>query len=94
MSLFEELQESLAEAVDIKNGAALANRVTTYELVDVKLLRSQLSVTQKEFAEALGTNINTIKSWESRRRNPTGLAAKILITIQANPKIYQQIASI
>lgn len=29
-------------------------------------------------AKALGTSVDTIKSWGSRRRNPTGLAAKVL----------------
>jgi DNA-binding transcriptional regulator YiaG len=29
----------------------------------------------------MGTSVDTIKSWETKRRNPTGLAAKVLATI-------------
>lgn len=94
MNLFEDLKGSLQEAVDISHGVKQPARVTKYEMVDVKLLRSQLEVTQKEFAQALGTNINTIKSWESKRRNPTGLAAKVLLIIQANPKVYNQLSNV
>jgi len=44
-------------------------------------------------AKALGTSVDTIKSWESGRRNPTGLAAKVLATIQANPAFFQELAA-
>lgn len=42
---------------------------------------------------ALGTSIDTIKSWENKRRNPTGLAAKVLATIQDNPELFKELAS-
>ena len=67
--------------------------MTRYELADVKALRAQLNVTQDEMAKVLGTSLDTIKSWETGRRNPTGLAAKVLATIQANPKFFQELAS-
>jgi DNA-binding transcriptional regulator YiaG len=44
-------------------------------------------------ANALGTSIDTIKSWESKRRNPTGLAAKVLALIQTNPAFYHELAA-
>ncbi len=47
-----------------------------------------LDVSQAEMANVLGTSLDTIKSWETKRRNPTGLAAKVLITIQKNPSVY------
>ncbi|MGP7695452.1 NadS family protein, partial [Klebsiella pneumoniae] len=46
-----------------------------------------------EMAKVLGTSLDTIKSWETGRRNPTGLAAKVLATIQANPKFFQELAA-
>lgn len=39
--------------------------------------------------ERWAPSVDTIKSWESRRRNPTGLAAKILEIIKENPEIYR-----
>jgi putative transcriptional regulator len=93
MGMFDELKASLEEAVDIKNGVKTAQRVTRYEVADVKAIREQLNISQREMAKALGTSVETIKSWEAKRRNPTGLAAKVLATIQANPEFFQELAS-
>ncbi|WP_043532155.1 NadS family protein [Litchfieldella xinjiangensis] len=93
MSIFDELHTSLQEAVDIKQGKAQAGRVTRHEVADVKAIRAKLHVSQAEFADAMGTSVDTIKSWETKRRNPTGLAAKVLATIQDNPSYYNELAS-
>ncbi|KIC99357.2 MAG: NadS family protein [Hafnia sp.] len=93
MSFFDDLKTSLEEAVDIKNGLKNPARVTRYAIADVKAIREQLNVSQSEMAKALGTSVDTIKSWETKRRNPTGLAAKVLATIQANPAFFQELAS-
>ena len=81
------------EAVEIKQGKVQAGRVTRHEVADVKAIRAILHVSQAEFADALGASIDTIKSWETKRRNPTGLAAKVLAAIQKNPAIFNELAS-
>ena len=93
MSIFDELKSSLEEAVEIHQGRKTASRITRFEIADVKSIRDSLQVSQAEFAKALGTSVDTIKSWESRRRNPTGLAAKVLATIQDNPNFYQELSA-
>ncbi|HKM97425.1 MAG TPA: NadS family protein [Buttiauxella sp.] len=93
MSFFDDLKTSLEEAVDIKNGAKASASVTRYEIADVKAIREQLNVSQGEMAKALGTSVDTIKSWETKRRNPTGLAAKVLAAIQSNPAFFRELAS-
>jgi DNA-binding transcriptional regulator YiaG len=55
----------------------------------VKAIRATLHVSQAEFAHAMGTSGDTIKSWETRRRNPTGLAAKVLATLRDNPALFK-----
>ena len=92
MSLFDELKASLQEAVEIKNGVKEPARATRYELADVKAIRCNLNVTQSEMAKALGISVDTIKSWETGRRNPTGLAAKVLAIIQADPSFFDELA--
>ncbi|MEN0615358.1 NadS family protein [Klebsiella indica] len=92
MGYFDELKASLEEAVDIKNGNKTPARVARYEVADVKAIRAQLNISQAEMAKALGTSVDTIKSWESRRRNPTGLAAKVLAVIQDNPAFFHELA--
>ena len=89
MSIFDDLKVSLEEAVAVEQGLKKVSRVTSYEVADVKEIRAQLNVSQVEFAAVLGTSVDTIKSWEKRRRNPTGLAAKVLATIKDNPAVYQ-----
>nr|WP_290695687.1 NadS family protein [Halomonas sp. UBA3074] len=93
MSIFDELHTSLQEAVDIKKGNAKAVRTTRHEVADVKAIRAKLHVSQAEFADAMGTSVDTIKSWEAKRRNPTGLAAKVLATIQDNPAFFSELSS-
>ncbi|MFC0226315.1 NadS family protein [Serratia aquatilis] len=93
MSFFDDLKTSLEEAVYIKNGVKAPAKVTRYEIADVRAIREQLNVSQEEMAKALGTSIDTIKSWEAKRRNPTGLAAKVLATIQANPEFFKALAA-
>ncbi|WP_111637501.1 NadS family protein [Marinomonas shanghaiensis] len=92
MTLFNELKPSLEEAVEIHQGRKAASRITRFEIADVKSIRDSLQVSQAEFAKALGSSIDTIKSWESRRRNPTGLAAKVLAIIQDNSEFYQALS--
>lgn len=93
MSIFDDLHASLQEAVDIKQGKVAALRITHHEVADVKAIRAKLDVSQAEFAEALGTSLDTIKSWESKRRNPTGLAAKVLAILQKNPAYFNELAA-
>jgi putative transcriptional regulator len=93
MSIFNDLKASLEEAVEIKNGSIEASRVTSYAVEDVKAIRTLLQVSQVEFAAALGTSVDTIKSWEKKRRNPTGLAAKVLGVIKDNPALFKELAS-
>lgn len=44
-------------------------------------------------AKALGTSVDTIKSWEAKRRNPTVLAAKVLAVIESNPAFFHELAA-
>ena len=49
MSIFNELQASLEEAVEIHHGLKKPARVTRYEVADVKSIREDLlKVTQSE----------------------------------------------
>ena len=93
MTIFNELKASLEEAIEIRQGNKPPSRLTSYEVADVKALRAKLDVSQQELADALGTSVDTIKSWENKRRNPTGLAAKVLATIQDNPNYFHDLAA-
>ncbi len=90
--LFAELEQSLNEAVAISKGELKPARVTVIEIPDVKAIRETLGLSREEFAEGISTSKETIKSWELRRRNPTGLTLKILKLIEQQPSIYALIS--
>lgn len=78
MSIFNELKDSLTEAVDIKHARKAPSRVTRYKVVDVKTLRESLAITQAQLAQALGTSVDTItqlawppKCWRLFRITPS-----------------------
>ncbi|WP_303393823.1 NadS family protein [Halomonas sp. CSM-2] len=56
MSIFDELNTSLQEAVEIQKGKTKASRVTRHEVADVRAIRAKLHVSQAEFADAMGTS--------------------------------------
>lgn len=93
MSIFEDLKDSLNQAIEIQRSGKEAAKVSRFEVADVKAIRAALNVSQIEFAQALGTSVDTIKSWETKRRNPTGLAAKVLATIKDNPSFYKALST-
>ena len=93
MSMFNELQASLEEAIAIKQGRIEASELTRYEVADVKAIRAALDLSQQEFAIGLGTSVDTVKSWETRRRNPTGLTAKVLALLQERPELFRELAA-
>jgi putative transcriptional regulator len=87
-SIFDELYASMKQSELIVKGQMTAARVTRYDIADVKLIRSQLDVSQKELANAMDVSIDTVKSWEQGRRNPTGLASKVLNLLAKEPDLY------
>ena len=91
-SIFSDLEASLLEAVDIKNGKIEASKISRYDVVDVRAIRSSLNVTQQDFADAIGSSVDTVKSWESKRRNPTGMANKILHMLIEKPNLYNELS--
>ena len=88
-SIADDIIKSLEQAVEIKKGNLQGN-VTRYEIADVKAIREQLHVTQKELAMAIDDSVDTVKSWEQGRRNPTGLASKVLTLLSKEPELYSK----
>ena len=93
--LFADLLASTREMIEIENGERTPNpeHMHNYNVVDVKAIREAAGKTRDELAKIIGTSTETIKSWETKRRNPTGLAAKVLATIQDDPAFFEELAS-
>ena len=91
-SIFDELYTSMKQAEAIAKGTLAPANITRYEIADVKAIRAQLDVSQKELAQAIDVSVDTVKSWEQGRRNPTGLASKVLMLISQDPSLYSKFA--
>jgi putative transcriptional regulator len=83
---FEDLVESVRQAGRIRRGEAKASRVTEFNEVDVKAVRSQLGKSQSEFARMIGVSVSTLQNWEQGRRRPEGPARALLRVAAANPE--------
>jgi DNA-binding transcriptional regulator YiaG len=85
--LFEELVESLKEAVEISKGLREPSRRFVVSPPEVRVLREKIGLSQSEFAGLMQVSIKTLQNWEQGRRNPTGPAAALLKIVAASPEL-------
>jgi DNA-binding transcriptional regulator YiaG len=85
-SIFDELKQSMREAVQIAKGDVAPSRSFTLEPPDVKAIREQTGLSQTEFARLLRVNVKTLQNWEQHRRTPTGAAAALLTVFEREPE--------
>lgn len=55
------------------------------EEVNVKEIRSNLHLTQEQFAHLIGASVYAVRHWENGRRHPDGTARTLLHVLQYNP---------
>ncbi|MGE3550599.1 MAG: NadS family protein [Geobacter sp.] len=84
--LFDQLQQSMKEAVAIAKGDMQPSRVFTVEAPDVKLVREKTGLSQAMFAAMIGVKVKTLQNWEQHRRTPTGAAAALLTIFDREPE--------
>lgn len=94
--LFADLLASAEEMVNIEQGkqSPKPEHVHTYSEIDVKSIREAAGLKQQDFALAVGVSYDLVKSWETKRRQPTGAPRKLLLLLQANPGIIKQLIAI
>ncbi len=87
--VFDDLKQGFEEAIAHAKGEKTQVRVhhfPTPETVDVKAARKKLHMTQKDFASAFGISLDTIRNWETGRRDPEGPARVLITLIERNPQ--------
>ncbi len=87
--LLQGAREMLAYAKGDTKGA----RVTVVHVPNVKAIRKNLAMTQKEFAQAFHLPLGTVREWEIGRRVPDQAAQVLLSVIAAKPKLVQQVVA-
>lgn len=85
------LLRAVDEIAKYKEGKAVL-KVTevTCPIVDVKQLRSDLGLSQTEFANRYNLSVATIRNWEQGIREPDGPARLLLNLIAQNPKLIEK----
>ena len=94
--LFADLLASAEEMVRIEKGEETPEpeHVHTFSEIDVKAIREATGLRQQDFAVAVGVSYDLVKSWETKRRQPTVAPRKLLLLLQANPFIINQLKTI
>jgi putative transcriptional regulator len=91
--LFEELMESVRQAIAIRRGEMEPSRVFDPDDIDVAALRERFGLSQPRFAAMLGISVGTLRNWEQGRRRPDGPAQVLLRVADRNPEVVLEAAA-
>lgn len=82
-SLLRGLNEALSYAKKEKT-LARVHKVSVPKKIDVKSIRVNLHLSQREFANRYGFSVRTLEKWEQGIRQPEGAARAYLVVISYN----------
>lgn len=84
------LTKSLEEVARFERGEIqLKTTEVVPPLIDVKRLRSDIGLSQAEFAARFGFSTAAIRNWEQGLREPEGPARTLLALIERNPRLIE-----
>ncbi|HCM61916.1 MAG TPA: transcriptional regulator [Morganella sp. (in: Bacteria)] len=94
--LFNDLISSMEEMVAIETGHIIPapENIHKHPVPDVKAIRQHAGLKQSEFADAIGSSIDLVRSWEQQRRIPSGIALKMLCLIEKQPALLSTLKAI
>jgi putative transcriptional regulator len=79
------IKKGLNEAAAFSEGKCSTAVVHEFSSVDVKRIRSNLDMSQNEFASAFGISVSTLRHWERGDRVPHGPALVLLNIVEKEP---------
>lgn len=84
---FESIKRGLEEAIDFSKGKT--NKAVVHKLkpIDVKTIRTNVNMTQEQFASAFGMSVATLRHWERGDRRPSGTAMVLLNLVSKKPEM-------
>jgi DNA-binding transcriptional regulator YiaG len=57
---------------------------------EVAKVRQSLDLTQEAFADLLGIGLSTLRSWEQKKREPSGAARMLIAIALKHPEVLQE----
>ncbi len=82
---FDSIKQGLNEALEFSKDQKLKSVVHEFTPVNVKNIRSQVGMSQNEFASAFGISVSTLRHWERGDRKPHGPALVLLNVVAREP---------
>jgi len=92
-SVFDDLAASVRQAGEIRRGEKEPSRSFRFLPDDIRSIRSNLDLTQEEFALMIGVSVATLRNWEQGRRTPDGPAMALLRVAASNPQLVAKALS-
>ena len=83
---FNSIKQGLTEAIQYSEGKCPKAIVHQFSSIDVKNIRSNLGMSQIEFALAFGISVSTLRHWERGDRVPQGPALVLLNVVAKEPQ--------
>ena len=83
---YKSLKQGLVEAITYSEGKGPQAVVHKFSPVDVKNIRSNMGMSQTEFASAFGISVSTLRHWERGDRVPHGPALVLLNVVEKEPQ--------
>lgn len=84
---YDDLSTSLNQALAIAKGEAEPSRQFSYDMPNIKLIRSKTGLSQQQFADKLNISSRTLQNWEQGTRNPTGAAVTLMRLLDKQPDL-------
>lgn len=83
---YESIKKGIDEAIEHAKGNKSKAIVHEFTSVDVKNIRSNIGMSQSEFAAAFGISVSTLRHWERGDRTPQGPALVLLNVVAREPR--------
>lgn len=84
---YNDLSTSLNQALAIAKGEAEPSRQFSYDLPNIRLIRSKTGLSQQQFANKLNISPRTLQNWEQGIRNPTGATVTLMRLLDKQPDL-------
>lgn len=99
MNVYDSIMAGLNQAVDYTQGncpQAKTHKIKvkpleSFKPEDIKLIRTNLQMTQVIFAAILGVSKKTVEAWEQGINSPSGPASRLLKMFKDNPANAQML---
>ncbi len=91
---FESIKKGLCEALEFSKGNTRGAKTTLIDnKVDVRNVRKNTGMSQRDFALSFGISLGTLRHWERGDRKPKGPALVLLNLVKKEPNTILRLIS-